>query len=221
MSKSVKGKCEMDEACVKAISLGHGCADEELINEIKSFSMLHHQALRILWELAARSNGPIIELGPYIGGSTVAMALARKEKPTKIITVEKGGDYLTHASLPSENILGDLQSNLERFAVADKVTIVEGHNNDPKTLDWVSGLLAGEKAPVIFIDSDGRVDRDFPLYRPFLADGAFVVLDDYESKEAPEKSGVVRPFVENGIRECFFLNLGVYKWGTWVGRYIC
>ena len=63
------------------------------------------------------------------------------------------------------------------------------------------------------------VARDFPLYRDFLADGAFVVFDDYESALASVKAALVRPFVESGLRAGHFTDFGIYQWGTWAGRY--
>lgn len=203
---------------VRAIASGKGSANDDLIHEITEFSMLHVETLRILWELSARSSGPIIEIGSYMGGATVTMGLACKSGPARVITVEPGGSHLSHPTLPSADILADLRRNIVRYRVDDKVSIVEGYSHAPETIAAVSKLLDGQKASVLVMDSDGQLARDFPLYTPFIADGAYVIFDDYEG-EAVEKSALVRPFVEQGIRNGHLSDLGVYLWGTWVGRY--
>lgn len=212
----VWGELGLDQ--IRAIASGKGTANDDLIREIKGFSMLHVETLRILWELSARSSEPIIEVGSYMGGATVTMALACKSGPARVITVEAGGSHLSHPTLPSADILADLRRNIVRYGVQDKVSIVEGYSHAPETLAAVSKLLDGQKARVVVMDSDGQLARDFPLYTPFIADDAYIIFDDYEG-EAVEKSALVRPFIEQGIRNGHLSDLGVYLWGTWVGRY--
>ena len=68
------------------------------------------------------------------------------------------------------------------------------------------------------MDTDGRIDLDWPLYRQMLSDGTYVVIDDYFSPGNQEKGlhtkKAVDKLEENGELECF----GIYGWGTWVGR---
>jgi hypothetical protein len=149
----------------------------------------------------------------------VVLASAAQRHGNRVITVEKGGAYFGHPEHPSADIIEDLRGNISRFGVEDSVTIVAGHNNEPHTIDSVRAALKKQLVGFLFVDSDGRLDRDFPLYREFLAEGAFVIFDDFESEGAGEKSALVRPFVEAGVREGMFRDLGVYKWGTWVGQY--
>lgn len=208
----------MKRAEVKNIAAGNGCADQNLINDIKHISMLHHETLRVLWEFAARTSGPILELGPYIGGSTTAMALGAKSRRGDIVTVEAGGSYTTQPFLPSADILGDLDANLRRFGVRDQVTIVNGWIQSPESFAAVEKALGGRKAGLIFIDSDGAVADYFPQYSRFLTDDAFVVLDDYETDQAAGKEVLVQQFVADSLRDGSLENLGVYQWGTFVGR---
>lgn len=210
---------KIDEAQTKVIARGCGLADQALIDEIKNISMLHHETLRILWEFAARTSGPILELGPYIGGSTTAMALGAKSCGGDIVTVELGGSYTTQPYLPSADILGDLDANLRRFGVRDQVTLVQGFIGAPETVASVERALDGRKADLLFVDCDGAIADYFPLYKRFLTDDAFIVLDDYQSDQAAEKPVLVQQFVREGLRDGYLDNLGVYLWGTWVGRY--
>lgn len=212
----VCGGYGMKKSDVDRVAQGGGRADEVVIEKLNNFSMLHPETLRILWEFSALSSGPILELGPYMGGSTIAMALASGNKP--VITIEKGGSY-NHPQLPSQDIIADLKQNLALYGVDKKVSVIEGHNDAQATIDAVRSELKGKKAGLVFMDSDGRLDRDFPVYRQFLTDDAFVVFDDYETEAAAEKSALVRPFVQNGIKEGYLTEFGIYPWGTWVGRY--
>jgi predicted O-methyltransferase YrrM len=211
----------MNTQQIAEIAQGRGRADESLVSKIKAFSMLHHETLRILWELAAMSRGPILELGPYIGGSTVALAKGAAARGTPIISVEKGGSHADHPYLPSVDILADLRKTLSRYGVADQVTILEGHNDAPEIVEAVARRRRRKKLGLLFIDADGQVERDFKLYKPYLRDGAFIVFDDYEMEEdwGFDKSHLVRPFVGRGIADGFFSDLDVYQWGTWVGIY--
>jgi predicted O-methyltransferase YrrM len=196
-----------------------------IVGEANKISMLHPQTLSLLWQFSLMSKGPVLELGPYIGGSTIVQAHAIKPSGRRIITVEigssvqLGGVYENHPQLPSKDILGDLKLNLAKFDVSDVVTIIQGLNDSPHSIELVKCALSDEKIGLIFIDSDGHVERDFNLYKPFLYNGAFVVFDDIESEEASEKAALVRPFVEKGIREGLFHDLGIYQWGTWAGQY--
>jgi hypothetical protein len=73
--------------------------------------MLAEDALLELARLASKCDGPVIELGPYIGGSTCALAAAEN---TRVITVELGGANREHAQLPTDDTIADLEANLAR-----------------------------------------------------------------------------------------------------------
>lgn len=191
----------------------------KIIRDAKTISMLHEQTLSVLWQLAHAARGTILELGPYVGGSTAVIADAIQPGGRRLITVEMGGGYEAHPHLPSKDIIADLEGNLARFGVRDAVTIVKGMNYAPETVEAVAGHLKGEKVGLLFIDSDFEFERYFSLYTPFLNNGSFLVFDDFESEGAPEKAALVKPFVERGIRDGFLHDLGVYPWGTWVGQF--
>lgn len=138
----------------------------------------------------------------------------------RIITIEKGGSYPEHPFIPSQNILADLHQNLADYGVAAIVTVIEGEAGYQTTVEQVRRSLDGEEIGLFVVDADGRIDRDFEDFRPLLADGAFIVVDDYDSEDAPDKSAIIKPFIDRGIREGFLHDLGVHLWSTWVGQYV-
>jgi hypothetical protein len=69
------------------------------------------------------------------------------------------------------------------------------------------------------IDADGDAQRDLGLYRDLLVDGCHVVIDDYFGLTPDGKDAVTRPQVDALAAAGELQTLGVYGWGTWVGRW--
>src|SRR5438445_11964611 len=71
-------------------------------------SMLHVDVLLLIYHFAKIAMGNILEIGPYIGGSTIAAAFGVREggTPEKIISVE-GEGRLKHPMLHRRNSLHD------------------------------------------------------------------------------------------------------------------
>ena len=73
----------------------------------RAASMLHMDVLLLIYHFARFSPGNILEIGPYIGGSTIAAALGGRESGTrkKIVTIEAGGTlkHFRRASLGKVN----------------------------------------------------------------------------------------------------------------------
>lgn len=118
------------------------------IEKVKSISMLAPDVLFYIGLLACVLRGRIIEIGPYIGGSTVALASGSGTAHPPVITIEAGGSYETHPDLPSSDILGDLRINLENFEVVDRVNIIEGFAKRHSSV--FRGLLRPEERAVGF-----------------------------------------------------------------------
>jgi predicted O-methyltransferase YrrM len=76
-----------------------------------SYSMLHIDALALLYHFAKVCFGHVLEIGPYIGGSTIAVALGVQDSrtPKTIVCIE--GGKLEHPTLASTNILKDFRKN--------------------------------------------------------------------------------------------------------------
>src|SRR5262245_27853001 len=81
---------------------------DAIVSHAARVSMLGQEALVQLERLASLCQGPIVEIGPYIGGSTLAIASGAR---SKVVTVEIGGSNPDHPTIPSANIVADLRSN--------------------------------------------------------------------------------------------------------------
>lgn len=185
----------------------------------RDISMLHPDLLALLYHFGARTDGPILEFGPYIGGSTIAMArgLLDAKRSKRVITVEKGGSH-EHPRCPSKDIVADLRSNLVRYGVADVVDVIVGQSRDAEVIQSVSALVGAERFGCLVIDSDGHVGADFGHYRPLLQSRAYLVVDDFFTTGANVKKAITQSELNaleaNGEVVC----LGVYGWGTWIGQ---
>lgn len=129
----------------------------------------------------------ILEIGPYRGASTIAMAWAMQDsgKKSRIVTVEKadGGQWHDPGHGHSENI-AVLTSNLARQGVADRVTVFPDRVTDENRSEIV-GLLGTDQLAALVHDADGHIDRDFRLFWRLVRPGGLIVIDDY--RETPEK----------------------------------
>jgi predicted O-methyltransferase YrrM len=121
--------------------------------------------------------------------------------------------------VPTNDIVADLRSNVERYGLSGIVHIMEGFTTDPPIDAAVDCILAGRKIGLLFLDADGNVERDFDLYRARLSRGSILVYDDYFSEHAPEKQTPIKTWVDQAVASGVVENLGLYRWGTWVGRY--
>src|SRR5437867_11085697 len=74
----------------------------------RAASMLHLDVLLLIYHFAKFGAGNVLEIGPYIGGSTIAAAFGARESGSlkKIISIEIGG-RLKHFRIPSRNIIKD------------------------------------------------------------------------------------------------------------------
>jgi predicted O-methyltransferase YrrM len=191
-----------------------------LIERCKAISMLHNETLLLLNFFARRARGPVLEIGPYIGGSAIAIASGLKEGGGgPLVTVEAGTSYESHPHLPTRDTVGDLQRNLQAFGVEDVVRIVRGWSVQRRTRREVRKAIAPGTVELFVVDADGFPGRDLWLFESLLAEGCALVFDDYASDAAPEKAGPVSYWVKKAIARGLVTDLGVYLWGTWVGQY--
>ena len=182
-------------------------------------SMLHHDVLLLLYHFAQICEGQILEIGPYVGGSSIAMAMGARDserQPKRVQSIEPGGQFKDHPAVPTTDILADLRKNLVKREVADLVTITEGYSWDAKIVKTFKAKFQPGEFGLFFIDADGAADRDLSAFRPLLAKGAYVVIDDYCG--SPDKTQTTREQVDDWSARGDLLPLGVFGWGTWVGR---
>jgi len=183
----------------------------------RAASMLHMDVLLLIYHFARFGAGNILEIGPYVGGSTIAAAFGARESGTrkKIVSIEAGGQ-LKHFRLPSRNIINDLRKNLARFGVAEDVSLINGRSFDEATISEVRHRLSNGDVGLFIFDADNNVRRDLDCYGELLNDGCWLVIDDYFG---PAKAAPLRAQVDALVSEGRFLPCGYYGWGTWVGQW--
>src|SRR5437588_6305887 len=183
----------------------------------RAASMLHMDVLLLIYHFARLGQGNILEIGPYIGGSTIAAAFGARESGIrkKIVSIEAGGK-MKHFRLSSRNIIKDLKKNLVRFGVAEEVTLITGRSYDDATIYLVRQLLSSGDVGLFVFDADNNVRRDLDCYGDLLNDGCWLVIDDYFG---PAKAAPLRTQVDALVAEGRFVSFGYYGWGTWVGQW--
>jgi len=183
----------------------------------RAASMLHMDVLLLIYHFARFSEGNVLEIGPYIGGSTVAAAYGGRESagPKKIVSIEAGGQ-LKHFRLASRNIIKDLKKNLARFGVAEEVTLITGRSFDEPIIYQVRQRLSSGDVGLFVFDADNNVRRDLDCYGDLLNDGCWLVIDDYFG---PAKAAPLRAQVDALVAEGRLVPFGYYGWGTWVGQW--
>jgi predicted O-methyltransferase YrrM len=187
----------------------------DISKRARSISMLGETALSVLEQLAIRSNGPIIELGLYIGGSTIAMATGCRYG---LVTIELGGENPRDDHLASKDIIANLRRNLRGANVAERVKIIQGHFRSAAVYDQAARDKAGARAGLLFIDVHPGTELALSLYARLLRDDAFVVVDDVQSESATEKAALVRGFIDKLKAAGILIEIGIFGWGTWFGK---
>jgi len=180
-------------------------------------SMLHVDVLLLIYHFARFGAGNVLEIGPYIGGSTIAAAFGARDSgtPKKIITIEAGGS-VKHFRLSSRNIIKDLKKNLARFGVAEDVTLINGRSSEEAVISEVRQRLSSREVGLFIFDADNNVRRDLDCYGDLLNDACWVVIDDYFG---PAKAAPLRAQVDALASEGRLVPFGCYGWGTWVGQW--
>jgi predicted O-methyltransferase YrrM len=180
-------------------------------------SMLHLDVLLLIYHFARFGAGNVLEIGPYIGGSTIAAAFGARESGThkKIVTIEAGGS-VKHFRLSSRNIIRDLKKNLVRFGVAEDVTLINGRSSDQAIISEVRQCLSSREVSLFIFDADNNVRRDLDCYGDLLNDRCWVVIDDYFG---PPKAAPLRAQVDALMSEGRLIPFGYYGWGTWIGQW--
>jgi predicted O-methyltransferase YrrM len=183
----------------------------------RAASMLHMDVLLLIYHFAKFGGGNILEIGPYVGGSTIAAAFGARDSGTqkRIVSIE-GGGALKHFRLSSRNIIKDLKKNFVKFGVAEDVTLIVGRSFEEATISEVRRNLGSREVSLFVFDADKNVRRDLDCYCDLLADDSWVVIDDYFG---PAKAAPIREQVDALVSEGRLLPFGYYGWGTWVGQW--
>jgi predicted O-methyltransferase YrrM len=182
-------------------------------------SMLGIDAIVMLYHCAKVSAGDILEVGAYIGGGTIAMAMGVRDSgmQKKVISIERG----CRVDLPrigTKDSFKDLRKNLKRFGFLDQVTLINARSFDPDTIAMVHGLLGPRSIGLFVFDADANVRRDVNCYSDRFADRCWIVIDDYLG--GADKSGKLRMQVDELVSAGRLEPLGFYGFGTWIGRWL-
>lgn len=184
------------------------------------YSMLHLDVLILIYHFAKICTGAILEIGAFVGGATIAAASGIRDsaQQKKLIAIEPGGS-VKHKRLGTRNILRDLERNLARQRVSDRVTLVKGQSFKPDTIAAVREALGSDRVGLLILDADAAKRRDVDCYCDKFADGCWVVIDDIYGADANEKITASRADVAEMVNEGLLEPLGFYGWSTWVGRW--
>src|SRR6184192_544256 len=167
----------------------------------RAASMLHMDVLLLIYHFARFGQGNILEIGPYVGGSTIAAAFGARESGIrkKIVSIEAGGK-MKHFRLSSRNIIKDLKKNFVRFGVADDITLINGRSSDAAIISEVRECLSKSEVGLFVFDADNNVRRDLDCYGHLLADRCWLVIDDYFGPcvKAASRQAQVKELVSDG-----------------------
>ena len=124
-------------------------------------SMLGIDAIVMLYHCAKISAGDILEVGAYIGGATIAIAMGVRDSgmQKKVISIQRGG----RVDLPrigTKDSFKDVGKNLKRFGFLDQVTLINARSFEPDTIAMVHRLLGPREIGLFVFDADANVRRD-------------------------------------------------------------
>jgi predicted O-methyltransferase YrrM len=182
-------------------------------------SMLGVDAIVMIYHCAKVSVGNILEVGAYIGGATIAMAMGVRDSATekKIMSIERGC-RVDHPKVGTKDSFKDLRKNLKRFGFLDKVHLINGRSFDPDTVAMVRQLSGPRQLGLFVFDADANVRRDINCYSDLFSNGCWMVIDDYLG--GADKSEKLRMQVDELVSAGQLEPLGFYGFGTWIGRWL-
>ena len=192
---------------------------------VKAVSMLGTETLLMLRAFAIEARGAIMEVGPYVGGSTIALLQGvGASRPKTVVSIDCGGAYLEHPTMPSADIHADWHANLAAAGYAGRAHLSRGFANTPATAADAVAALGGERIGLIFIDANGFVWQNLRFLVEHLADDCLLVCDDVTNLLEPDdpeqniKFGPTRQSLADGVEAGVIEHYGTFMWGTWFGR---
>ena len=207
------------ELMQKLIEYRHQKALHHQLMKAADHSMLDIDVLVLVYHFARVSEGAILEIGSFVGGSTIAAAMGARDsgRQRTIISIEPGGRLRDHR-LATRDICKTLKKNLARVGLLDAITLINASSFEESTIAVVRQMAGPGEIGVFIFDADSNVRRDIDAYGERFADRCWVVVDDYFS--ATDKGGPIRSQVDELVNARRLIPLGLYGWGTWVGRWL-
>jgi predicted O-methyltransferase YrrM len=192
----------------------------QMIKLRDKYSMLHLDVLLLIYHFAKICDGAILEVGAFVGASTIAAAWGVRDsgQGKRLIGIEPGGG-VKHERLGTKDIWRDLERNLKKQGVDDQVILIKGASGDLATTAAVHEKLGAEQISLLILDADGEVRRDIDCYRDRLTDGCWMIIDDYAGPTSNVKVPATKAGVDALVAAGSLEPLGLYGWSTWVGRW--
>jgi phosphinothricin acetyltransferase len=192
----------------------------QMIRIRDKYSMLHLDVLLLIYHFAKVCHGAIVEVGAFVGASTIAAAWGIRDsgQVKKLISIEPGG-AVAHERLGRKDIWRDLERNLKKEGVSDRAMLIKGVSGNPATTLVVHEKLGPEQIGLLILDADGEVKRDIDCYRDRLMDGCWVIIDDYAGPGSNIKVPATKAGVDGLVATGSLEPLGLYGWSSWVGRW--
>ncbi len=205
-----EGSLVLDRGLVQAYgaaSLAHPVAD--YMRKVKRISMLAVETLVLLRAFALASRSGVLEIGPYVGGSTIALLKGVEDSGPAasgraFISVDVGGAQ-DHDAIPTADIHADWARNLAEAGFAGRSRLIKGYPNAPEVAAEIVSALGGQKIGLLVIDADGQVWQHIRYLGSQLADDCLLVVDDVTNLNEPDdpdrnvKFGPTRDAVAAGI----------------------
>lgn len=188
----------------------------EIYGAISARSMVRRDVLIGYTALATASRGTVLEIGPYVGGSTIALALGSRARGEKVFSIEKGGS-LDHPVVPSEDIIADWRRNVDTFGLSQTALLVEGNYGNLVTIEEVGRILKPESVGLYVQDADGHVDKTLNFAARWLDPDCLLAIDDYEAGQNM-KGALTRSVVDKAVQIGLLCEFGLFGVGTWFGR---
>ena len=134
--------------------------------------------LSLLYHLAAAGGeGRIVEIGSYLGRSTIVLAhAARRAGSPPVVAVDPHTRALGYEGEEPFDTRAQFEANVERAGVADMVQLEHDFSTE------AAARWSGEPVRMLFVDgwhSHDAVMADVHAWAPFLTTGATVVFDDF------------------------------------------
>lgn len=192
---------------------------------VKTVSMLGTETLLMLRAFAIEARGAIVEVGPYVGGSTIALLQGvGASGPQTVVSIDCGGAYLEHPTMPSADIYADWHANLAAAGYAGRAHLSRGFANNTAAAADAVAALRGQPIGLTFIDANGFVWQNLRFLAEHLADDCLLVCDDVANLLEPDnpdqniKFGHTRQSLADGVEAGAIEHYGTFLWGTWFGR---
>lgn len=189
----------------------------------KARSMMGLPTLAMLRIFALAAKGHILEIGAYIGGSSLALAWgALANQRSKLVVIDRVGSYSSHPHLPSDDIEADWHQTMQEFGIDEIAQLIAGNSCDPACCARAKAALNGEKFDCVSIDANGFVWEHLAHISTSLTDTFYLIIDDYvgpsEAGDAKHKAHRTIASVHDALECGAIEEFGVLPWGTWFGR---